>query len=160
MSLVCVSVCARQIHRCLRGRWMMGVGLSASVVATAFVYFECSEGRAVSQTRHTESEFQDQGWQAPSRFLETRPDLADGNPLLRARFLLPVLLGIPGAARQRRENVAGVPRGARGGGDKLRGIHLGFGTKRLVFRSHGCSPVPGRCGPGVLLRSNHYPAGR
>lgn len=39
----------------------------------------------------TEFEFQDQGWQSPSQFLETWPDLADGNPLLRARFLLPVL---------------------------------------------------------------------
>lgn len=58
--------------------------------------------------------------------------LAGGNRLPRARFWLPGLLGIPGAARQRRENEAhGVSKGVRGGGDKLRQVYLESSAERF-----------------------------
>lgn len=101
---------------------MTGVGLSASVVVTGLVYWSVARVRLCRKL----------GIQNPNS--RTRA-MADGDLLLGARFLLPVC-GSP-----RRENEADVPREARGGGDKLRGVPLGSGAER--FSDPTVPPGPG-----------------
>lgn len=59
--------------------------------------------------------------------------MAGGDRLPGARFWLPMFLGIPGAARPKRENEAhGAPRWVRGGGcDKLRRVYLELSAERF-----------------------------
>lgn len=124
---LCVCVCppgsqlwSRQVDDdCVSGRVRGGHRLGVS---------ECGEDRTVWQTRQTEPEFQDRGWLSLPIIGNSARATAHGDTLLGARFLLPVLFGTPGAAPQRRQNEAGVPREVRGGGDKLRGVQLGTGT--------------------------------
>lgn len=84
--------------------------------------------------------------------------MVGGDRLPGARVWLPVLLGIPGAARQRREHEAhGVPRVGSG-------VAVTSFGKSIQSPAQSDSPIPrvppghpGPCGPGALFRGSHHP---